>query len=306
MLPILETDRLTLRPMTLDDAADMLAIYSDPRAMQFMPSPPHETIDQTRNMLQWDMAQDGAAMWAITLTGEDRVIGQVHYLGATRVPGMGYIIHHDYWGRGITVEACRPALDHGFSSMGFDRVELWIDETNAASLRVAQKLGFKQRGRIPHKYRHRDQYHFMTIWGMLAREWREDDPAQAPERTRFFGVEPVLMVHDVTATADFYRDKLGFHVDFLYGDPPNHGGVSRGEWTGSLVSLQLSQVPPEREIVPAGYLHVRVDESLDALCETYRANGVEIISRPQDQPWGFREFAIKDLNGHILVIGRFL
>lgn len=45
---------------------------------------------------------------------------------------------------------------------------------------------------------------------------------------------------------------------------------------------------------------------LDALFETYKAHGVEIVAEPQDKPWGFREFAIKDDNGHVLIFGRFL
>lgn len=298
----LETERLTLRPLHPDDVDALFAIHSDPRAMAFMPAPPQETRDQAQELLNYQRNSEGATYWAICLRESNYMIGQVNYLAHTRIPGLGYILHPDHWGNGYATEACRAALDYGFETLGLDRVELWIDETNAASLRVAQKLGFKVRGRLPHKYHHRSTHHFMLVWGMLASEWRAETNAE-PAAPRFFGVEPVLMTHDVQATAAFYRDKLGFHLDFLYGDPPDHAGVSRGEWSGNLVSLQLTQVPPDRPIKPSANLHIRVDTRLDALYEQYRAAGVEIVATPDDKPWGFREFAIRDDTGHILIFG---
>lgn len=296
MSATLHTDRLTLRPLTPDDAPGLFEIYRDARAMHFMPTPPHTDSAETRAMIERDTSYDGAVHWAVRRQGDDRIIGQVNYLGGTRIPGMGYILHPDFWGQGLTIEACRAALDYGFTQLGHDRVELWIDETNAASLRVAQKLGFNIVGRIAHKYRHKDTHHFMLVWGLRVGEEADKSPAAAAPM--FFAAEPVLHVHDVALTTDFYRDKLGFHIDFLYGDPPEHAGVSCGEWTGSLVSIQLSQIPPEREIKPAGYLHIRVSD-VDSLCRTYRAAGVNILSEPDDRPWGMREFAIKDLDGHV-------
>jgi ribosomal-protein-alanine N-acetyltransferase len=59
---------------------------------------------------------------------------------------MGYIIRRDFWGQGLTAEACRAALGYGFDVLGLDRVELWIDTTNYASQRVAQKLNFRVKG----------------------------------------------------------------------------------------------------------------------------------------------------------------
>jgi len=298
--PYLQTDRLSLRPLTIDDAADLHRIFSDPRAMRFMPTPPHTDPDQTRRAIALDLMIPGAVYWAVRLHGSDTVIGQVNYLGQTRIAGLGYILHPDYWGQGLTAEACRPALDYGFTTLGHDRVELWIDENNAASLRVAQKLGFRPRGWLALKYSHERDHHFMLVWGMLAQEWLPDAPA-TPPATAFFTVEPVLMVRDIRAATEFYRDRLGFHLDFLYGEPPYHAGVSRGEWSGSLVSIQLSQAKPDHEINPAAYLHIRVSSAIDALHAQYHNAGVEIIAAPEDKPWGFREFAIKDLDGHVLV-----
>lgn len=305
MTKILETERLILRPMTLDDMPAMFEIYSDVRAMTFMPTLPHQTLAQTQAAYQYNMSSQGAVQWAICLKGTDKAIGHVHYLGQTRIQGMGYILHPDYWGQGITTEACRVALDYGFNNLGYDKVELWIDEKNNASSRVAQKLGFNAKGQLVLKYSHETEQHISVVWGLRQDEWVSSDSKKKEYPTRFFSVEPVLSVYDVVATADYYRDILGFNIDFLYGKPATHGGVSRGEWSGSMVSIQLSKVASGQEIIPSGHLHIRVDSLIDKLVEEFHAKGVEIISEPEDKPWGFREFTIKDLNGHILIFGTY-
>jgi ribosomal-protein-alanine N-acetyltransferase len=315
MSEVLHTERLILRPFAADDrdevAGRFFSILSHPRAMRFMPTPPHQTVADTEAWMDAELSGQGAHGWAIHLRDGDPAIGYVNFLGNTRIPGMGYLLHPDYWGRGIAPEACRAVLDYGFDRLALDRVELWIDERNAASQRVAHKLGFRLKGRIAQKYTHESAYHFMLIYGLRATEWQAapDPPAPTsaqPEAATLFRAEPVLMVHDVAASAAFYRDRLGFHVDFLYGDPADHAAVSRGDWTGSLVTIQLSSVPPERDLTPAGYLYIFMDTRLDELYDDYRARGVDIVSEPADRPWGLREFAIRDLDGHTLVFATHL
>lgn len=293
-MEILETNRLTLRPLTLDDADDIFVAYSDAETMRFMSGPPHENASQTRNYLQMSMMRKGCAYWAICEKDSDTALGFVNYLGETRFPGLGYILRRDKWGLGYTTEACRAALAYGFHTLDYDRVELWIDEWNSKSIRVATKLGCSLVGRLNQKYRHRDDYHTMLVYGV----WRE-----AMKRPMMFSAEPVLMTHDLASALDFYHQKLGFNIDFVYGDPPDHAGISYADWSGQGVVMQLTQVPAEQEIMPAGYLYIIMSSKLDELCEQYRANGVEIYQEPTNQPWGLREFGIKDLDGQALRFG---
>ena len=314
MTDTLETPRLFLRTIQPQDLNAFFPIFADERAMRFMPTPPHASADETLAWLGGEASRPGAHFWTIRFRDSEEPIGYVNYLGQTRFPGMGYMVNPNHWGQGIAPEACRAALDFGFEQLGYGRVELWIDETNTRSIRVAQKLGFQPKGRIPLKYPHRDNHHFMLVYGILADQWKaEVGPPErgvsagggtaADHETHFFGVEPVLRVPDVPATVLYYREKLGFGVEFIYGDPPEHAGVSRGEWTGSTVTLQFSQFQPEQELAPSGYLYVNVDTRIDALCDIYRKRGVEILSDPEDKPWGMREFTMRDLNGYILVFG---
>ena len=115
------------------------------------------------------------------------------------------------------------------------------------------------------------------------------------------GVQPVLFVQDVEVTLAYYRDTLGFHVDFAHGSPPVHARVSSGERQGpsaARVRFQLAQDP--QPVERSCYLYVHVGRKLDELLEAYRSRGVEIVGEPQDRPWGLREFQVRDCNGYLL------
>ncbi|MCB0115077.1 MAG: GNAT family N-acetyltransferase, partial [Caldilineaceae bacterium] len=292
-----------LRLITADDLPAFFGIYSNRKAMRFMPWLPHRDIEETRAWFETEVSRPGEHHWAVCTKDNGNVIGHVNYLNSP-IPGMGYILHPDHWGQGYTVEAARAALDYGFDQLGHERVELWIDDTNTRSMRVAQKLGFGLKGRIALRYRHEARHHYMFIYGMRVHEWRGDaEPADPP---LFFGVEPVLPVHDVQESVRFYVDRLGFRLDFVYGDPPVHAAVSRREWTGSGVTIQLTQVPPAQTIQPAGHLYIFTDVHIDDLFTSYRDAGVDTVFEPVNQPWGIREFSVRDLNGHRLVFGAFV
>ena len=298
-MPQLTTERLLLVPTTTDDATELHAAFGHREAMRFMPERPHRDADHTRKRLEQDLARPGSHLWTVRLR-EGSAIGIVDFMGETRLPGMGYLIHPDHWSQGYATEACRAVLAFGFDQFGFDRAELWIDERNLASQRLARKLDFGLRGRLTQKYRHRERAHTMLLFGRWAHEWRGESRPRTPLP---HGVTPVLMVHDVAAAVAFYRDRLGVGVDFLNGDPLDHAGVSRGDWSGAMVNLQLTKIPPERPIEPSSYVYLHVGEGLDRLFEEYREKGVEVLAELESYPWGMREFTVRDGEGHVLWFG---
>jgi uncharacterized glyoxalase superfamily protein PhnB len=103
-----------------------------------------------------------------------------------------------------------------------------------------------------------------------------------------------LSVNNVRAAANFYAEKLGFIVAFAEGDPPTFAGVNLGH-----VQIFLSRGTP----APQGCSVYFVIGDADALYEFHRANGVEIIEAPRDQPYGLREYTVRDMDGYILNFG---
>ena len=111
---------------------------------------------------------------------------------------------------------------------------------------------------------------------------------------------PVLQVKDVVASAAFYHDKLGFDAPNFWGEPPCFCIIGRGT-----VTIFLDQ---SREDVPgpvnqywAAYVYV---EDVEALCEEFRANGVEILRGPESTDYGCREIDVRDPDGHIIGFGQ--
>jgi catechol 2,3-dioxygenase-like lactoylglutathione lyase family enzyme len=112
-------------------------------------------------------------------------------------------------------------------------------------------------------------------------------------------VQPVLPVADVAASAEFFHRVLGFEVDFLEGDPPIHGRVKVvGDW-GHPVYIHLGLAAP-KSVHPSGEIRIYVGRDLDGLFEEYRGLGVEVVFPPVSQPWGLREFAVREINRHVL------
>jgi glutathione S-transferase len=131
---------------------------------------------------------------------------------------------------------------------------------------------------------------------MAARSQRED----LGRKHQFHGVQPVLPVADVAASAAYFHDVLGFDIDFLEGDPPIHGRVTKGDGSwGQPVYVHLSRSAPD-EVRPSSELRIHVGHDLDGLFEEYRRLEVPVVFAPVSQPWGLREFAVREINGHVL------
>jgi uncharacterized glyoxalase superfamily protein PhnB len=119
------------------------------------------------------------------------------------------------------------------------------------------------------------------------------------KQLEFFTVAPVLSVDDLGAAIDYYRDTLGFTVDFTWGDPPYYAVANRGE----AVAIHLSErEDTSRPIAPVS-VYVQVS-NVDLLYEQYEKKGVEIFQPPSDTEYGMREFDVHDLNGHFLTFGQ--
>jgi ribosomal protein S18 acetylase RimI-like enzyme len=109
--------------------------------------------------------------------------------------------------------------------------------------------------------------------------------------------QAILAVADVVAAVRFYRDKLGFTREWLWGDPPTFAGVSWGR-VGLMFCLQ-----PALAAKVEGHQHAFMVSGIDRLHDRHRQHGVEVISPLEAKPWGLREYTARDLNGYHLRFG---
>ena len=118
------------------------------------------------------------------------------------------------------------------------------------------------------------------------------------------GSAPILLVADVVASANYFRDKVGFAYDELYGEPPCFGILQR-----DLRHLMLSQAPPEAirphwQVVHQMWnVYFWVDD-VDAMYAELRERGAIIDYELHLKPYGVREFGIQDLDGHDIAFGQ--
>ena len=146
--PTLTTDRLLLRQISLNDAEAMFEMRSDPEMMAYIPRPLAKTVDDATALIQsiLDGDEKGESfLWAISYKNNAKLLGTIGYYRLKpehfRVE-VGYLLHRDYWQKGIMYEALQSVLEFGFKDMNCHSIEAVIDPNNIASERLLQKCGF--------------------------------------------------------------------------------------------------------------------------------------------------------------------
>jgi RimJ/RimL family protein N-acetyltransferase len=155
-MPVLETERLTLREMTSDDTEHLLGIFQDPVAMRYYPA-----LKDRRETEEWvatnvrRYAEDGIGLWIVELRDSGRFIGQcgltMQEVEGRRDPEVGYLFLREYWGQGFATEAAAASLDHGFARQGYERIICLAGVDNLPSRRVAERLGMRLEREITRK-----------------------------------------------------------------------------------------------------------------------------------------------------------
>src|SRR5262245_40428554 len=111
---------------------------------------------------------------------------------------------------------------------------------------------------------------------------------------------PVVFVRDVLASATFYRESLGFSIDFLHGDPPFYGSVSRD---GACLHLKFVHDPvikPGLEDHEAFIMAFVEVTNVSVLFAEYGASGVPFAQHLQEESWGGHDFIIRDPDGNTI------
>ncbi len=113
-----------------------------------------------------------------------------------------------------------------------------------------------------------------------------------------------LYVRDLKASTDFFTDKLGFSIDFVYGDPPFYGQVRRDKALLALRQMDepffVEDVRQKEELLSASITLASADETKE-LFETYRNAGVNLPQSLKVEPWEALTFVVRDLDGNLIL-----
>lgn len=159
-VPVIETQRLRLRGHRRDDYAASVAMWSDPEVTRYIggrPFTPEEIWSRLlRHVGHWAVL--GFGYWVVQEQGSGRFVGEVGFADLQRDmqpkledPEIGWALAPWAHGRGFATEAVRAAVDWGAERFGERPTVCIIDPGNAASIRVAEKCGYRRVERATYK-----------------------------------------------------------------------------------------------------------------------------------------------------------
>ncbi|MDZ4728779.1 MAG: GNAT family N-acetyltransferase [Xanthomonadales bacterium] len=163
-VPELETSRLLIRCLRMDDAAAMLEILSDEETVRYWGRPVmtelQQAQDYTRENLRW--MEDGHCLyWGIEEKASGKMIGTctLFKLDSTNRRGeIGYLLNRVYWHLGLMSEAMESVIAYAFTVLKLHRLEADTDPGNAASIRILEHFGFEREGLF------RDRWLVNGVW----------------------------------------------------------------------------------------------------------------------------------------------
>ncbi|MFD4706029.1 GNAT family N-acetyltransferase [Gottfriedia sp. NPDC058432] len=153
-LPLLETERLILRKLSLNDIEEMFQYGSNEEVSKYVTWDTHKTLSDTRGFIELVINKynnSQVAPWGIEYKGNGKLIGTVDYVwwdSKHKTAEIGYVISQDYWGKGITTEAVKEVIRFGFTEMDLVRIQARCFVENIGSSRVMEKTGMSFEGII--------------------------------------------------------------------------------------------------------------------------------------------------------------
>ncbi|MCG8398493.1 GNAT family N-acetyltransferase [Bacillus atrophaeus] len=182
--PIIETKRLLLREVELEDAKDMLIYLSDQDVVKPMGLEPFETTSDVCEEIRWytSIYEKGTGIrWGITLKDTGIVIGSCGFLNRIAKhyrAEVGYELSKDYWRKGIVSEALEAVVKYGYNCLQLERIEALIEPSNIPSIKLVEKQGFSREGLLRYYEfacgTFEDLYMYSMIKGDFTSDLRKD------------------------------------------------------------------------------------------------------------------------------------
>jgi uncharacterized glyoxalase superfamily protein PhnB len=126
----------------------------------------------------------------------------------------------------------------------------------------------------------------------------------SPSKATITGAEPQLLVSDIKRSCEFFRAKLGFLLVFSYGDPPYYAQVGRDAARLNLRCVDgsvIAEKTRDREELLSVSMTVATAEEIKLLFLEFQSAGIAFHQRLKKQPWGAKNFIVKDPDGNLLL-----
>jgi [ribosomal protein S5]-alanine N-acetyltransferase len=175
----LETDRLILRKMCLDDTQSVFDHWlSDERVSDHRVSPAHKTVVDTKMRMEkivngYDSNE--FYYWGIVLKDGNDLIGEIDLYNFDPSTGnceVSYSIGYDWWNKGYGTETLKAVVEFAFIHMNVHKLSAVHNTDHPASGRIMEKAGMKQEGVIRHMIRNaKGEFKDCAVYGMLREDY---------------------------------------------------------------------------------------------------------------------------------------
>lgn len=148
----IETERLFVRKLSVDDSYDIFDFTSDPDVSFFLSWEPHKSTAVTAafiKSIENKYENDMVSQWGIELKAEKKVIGIggfINYYPEHTKAEIAFVLSNKHWGHGFMPEALKGIIDFGFNQIELNRIEAKCEIDNFASEKTLQKIGMRLEG----------------------------------------------------------------------------------------------------------------------------------------------------------------
>jgi ribosomal-protein-alanine N-acetyltransferase len=171
--PRLETKRLNLVEMKMEDANALFKMRSNPEFTKFLSADPYQEIEEAEKVIQKNLdafQQKEAISWKIALKGKEDLIGYIGFwrLDKANFRGeVGFGLAKEERQKGLMTEALKEILNYGFKQLNFHTVMADTDPLNKASNTLLEKIGFKREAHIRENYYYNGKFVDSYYFGLL-------------------------------------------------------------------------------------------------------------------------------------------
>lgn len=168
----LDGERLLLRPMTLEDAADMYEYASDDETVRFV-FEKHKDLAETGKNIANHFMKEPLGKYAIQLKKTGKMIGtiDIRLREEHNSAEIGYTLNKSHWGNGYVTEAGKLILELGFEKLGLERIYACHDSENLVSGKVLKRLGMTYEGTLRKNRIHKERYVDDVYYSILKEDY---------------------------------------------------------------------------------------------------------------------------------------
>ena len=176
----LRTERLLLRPFTLDDVGDVLEYTNDPEWARYqvnIPPVPYTRKNAEALVAMFSDPQNWEKLQIFAIVFKGKVIGEIGLNQRdedrrNERAELTYSLSRQHWGKGLMTEAARAIMNWAFQTYSFNRLFAYCDPRNVRSRRVLEKLGMKHEGQLRSHLKWNGEFRDQLYYGILRAEWK--------------------------------------------------------------------------------------------------------------------------------------